>query len=239
MLEIVQNRAAAMAKDYREHGAAYEVVRVLTSPVRRALVRLEVENPHNLPADGAVVIVANHLSFIDSVLMMFSFSRPVSVLGKAEYTDHRITNWLFCGAGMIPIRRENPGDLTHAFEQVGEVLQRGEVVAVFPEGTRSRDGLLHRGHSGAAHLALTTGAKLLPVGITGTDKCLPTGTRIVRPFRHATIRVGTPISPADEGFAKSTNRARREITDRLMAEIQCLCGQDYVGEYAPLTTSPT
>jgi 1-acyl-sn-glycerol-3-phosphate acyltransferase len=168
---------------------------------------------------------------------MFALPRPVSVLGKAEYTDHRITKWLFCGSGMIPIRRENPADLVRAFAQVGEVLERGEVVGMFPEGTRSRDGLLHRGHSGAAHLALTTGAPLVPVGIIGTDEILPTGARLVRPFRHATISLGAPIYAADAGFTKSTNRARREITDQFMGEIRRLCRQDYVDAYAPLPTA--
>jgi 1-acyl-sn-glycerol-3-phosphate acyltransferase len=171
---------------------------------------------------------------------MFALPRPVSVLGKAEYTDRRLTNWLFCGAGLIPIRRENPADLVRAFAQVGEVLDRGEVVGLFPEGTRSRDGLLHRGHSGAAHLALTTGVPIVPVGIIGTDQILPTGARLVRPFRRATIRVGEPFRAPDAGFTSSTNRARREITDRFMNDIRSLCRQEYVDEYAlrpPATVS--
>jgi 1-acyl-sn-glycerol-3-phosphate acyltransferase len=224
-------------RDWQRHGSAYEVARLLTAPARRGLVRLDVVNAENLPTEGPVIIVANHLSFFDSVLLMFALPRPVSVLGKAEYTDHRITKWLFCGSGMIPIRRENPADLVRAFAQVGEVLERGEVVGMFPEGTRSRDGLLHRGHSGAAHLALTTGAPLVPVGIIGTDQILPTGARLVRPFRHATISVGAPIHAADAGFTKSTNRARREITDQFMSEIRRLCRQDYVDSYAPLPTA--
>jgi len=226
-----------MVRDWRSHGSAYEVARLLTAPARRGLVRLDVVNPENLPTEGPAIVVANHLSFFDSVLLMFALPRPVSVLGKAEYTDHRLTKWLFCGSGMIPIRRENPADLVRAFAQVGDVLERGEVVGMFPEGTRSRDGLLHRGHSGAAHLALTTGAPLVPVGIIGTDQILPTGARLVRPFRHATISVGTPIHAADAGFTKSTNRARREITDQFMSEIRRLCRQDYVDEYAPLPTA--
>lgn len=157
----------------------------------------------------------------------------MSVLGKAEYTDHRLTKWLFCGAGMIPIRREDPGDLSRAFAQVGELLGRGQVVGLFPEGTRSRDGLLHRGHSGAAHLALTTGAPIVPVGIVGTDRILPTGARLVRPFRRATISLGEPIVAADLGFTGSTRGARRGLTDRLMVEIGRLCRQDYSDEYAP------
>jgi len=239
MFESIQRKAAAVVRDWREHGSAYEVARVMTAPARRGLIRLEVEHSENLPTEGPVIVAANHLSFFDSILMMFALPRPVSFLGKAEYTDNRVTSWLFCGAGMIPVRRENPGDLAHAFEEVGQVLDRGEVVGVFPEGTRSRDGLLHRGHSGAAHLALTTGAPLVPIGIIGTDKCLPTGARIVRPFRRATIRVGRPIDPVAAGFTRSTNRARREITDRVMAEIQRLCEQDYVNEYASLPVAST
>jgi 1-acyl-sn-glycerol-3-phosphate acyltransferase len=225
---------APIVRDWREHGSAYEVARVLTAPARRILVRLEVEHAESLPPEGPVLIAANHLSFIDSVLLMFALPRPVAFLGKAEYTRHRFTRWLFCGAGMIPIRREDPTDLVRAFEQVGAVLDEGGVVALFPEGTRSRDGLLHRGHSGAAHLALTSGAPLVPVGIVGTDTVLPTGAKIVRPFRRATIRVGSPIRPADEGWTRSTNRSRRAVTDRLMEEIQHLCHQRYVDRFAPL-----
>jgi 1-acyl-sn-glycerol-3-phosphate acyltransferase len=237
VVDIVRRWVAPIVREWHEHGSAYEVARLLTAPARHGLIRLTVEHPENLPTQGPVIVVANHRSFFDSVLLMFALPRPVSVLGKAEYTDRRITKWLFCGAGMIPIRRENPGDLVQAFAQIDEVLDRGEVVGLFPEGTRSRDGLLHRGHSGAAHLALTTGAPIVPVGIIGTDRILPTGARLVRPFRHATISLGEPIRTADAGFTSSTNRARREITDRLMSEIRRLCRQDYVDQYAPLPSA--
>jgi 1-acyl-sn-glycerol-3-phosphate acyltransferase len=237
VVDIIQLCVTPIAREWHEHGSAYEIARMLTAPARRGLVRLAVEHPENLPTDGPAIVVANHLSFFDSVLLMFALPRPVSVLGKAEYTDRRITNWLFCGAGMIPIRRDNPGDLVHAFAQVYDVLDRGEVVGLFPEGTRSRDGLLHRGHSGAAHLALTTGAPIVPVGIIGTDRILPTGARLVRPFRRATISLGEPIFTADAGFTSSMNRARREITDRFMCEIRRLCRQDYVDQYAPLPSA--
>ncbi len=234
MANVIQRMVAPMVQDWRDHGSAYEVTRLLTAPARRILIRLEVEQPEHLPTSGPVIVVANHLSFIDSVLLMFALPRPVSVLGKAEYTDNRITNWLFCGSGMIPIRRENPGDLGRALRQIGDVLERDEVVGLFPEGTRSPDGMLHRGHSGAAHLALTTGAPIVPVGIVGTDQVLPTGASIVRPFRRARISVGEPIDVASLGYAKSTNRARREVTDLLMDGIRRRCGQQYVDEYAQL-----
>jgi 1-acyl-sn-glycerol-3-phosphate acyltransferase len=237
VVHLVERRVAPIVREWREHGNAYEIARLLTAPARRGLVLLAVEHPENLPTEGPAIVVANHLSFFDSVLLLFALPRPVSVLGKAEYTEQRITKWLFCGAGMIPIRRGSPGDLGHAFARVGEVLGRGEVVGLFPEGTRSRDGLLHRGHSGAAHLALTTGAPIVPLGITGTDRILPPGARVVRPFRHATLRLGEPIRTADVGFTRSTTRARHEVTERFMNEIRQLCQQDYVDQYAPLPSA--
>ena len=186
------------------------VAKVLSAPARRGLVRLTVEGVEHLPADGPAIIAANHLSFFDSVLLLFDLPRRVYALGKAEYADRRITGWLFCGAGMIPIRREQPGDLAGAFEQAREVLDAGKVLAIFPEGTRTRDGQLHRGHSGAAHLALETGAPLIPVGIIGTDQILPTGATIVRPFRKATLRIGPPIDPPRAGSPGArTERAVR------------------------------
>jgi 1-acyl-sn-glycerol-3-phosphate acyltransferase len=81
---------------------------------------------------------------------------------------------------------------------------------------------------------LETGAPLVPVGIIGTDHVLPTGTRLVRPFRRATLRVGRPIHPASSGATTSTNRARRALTDELMVQIRRLSEQHYVDDYAPL-----
>jgi 1-acyl-sn-glycerol-3-phosphate acyltransferase len=236
VFDVVRQWVAQAEGDWRAHGTAYELVRVFTAPARRGLVRLNVEGAEHLPADGPAILVANHVSFFDSVLLMFSLPRPVAFIGKAEYTDNPVTNWLFCGAGMIPVRRENPGDLPHVFDEVAEVLGRGELIGVFPEGTRSRDGQLHRGHVGAAHLALTTGAPIVPVGIVGTDRVLPTGARLVRPFQHATITLGEPIRANEMGLNKSTNRARRALTDRFMAEVADLCEEPYVDEYASLRT---
>ena len=111
VFDAVRQLASRVEGDWRAHGTAYELVRVLTAPARRGLVRLRVEGTEHLPSEGPAILVANHVSFFDSVLLMFSLPRPVAFIGKAEYTDNPLTNWLFCGAGMIPVRRENPGDL--------------------------------------------------------------------------------------------------------------------------------
>jgi 1-acyl-sn-glycerol-3-phosphate acyltransferase len=217
--------------------AAALTARLLTLPARRVLVRLRIDGAEHLPVDGPVIVAANHLSFFDSVLLMFSLPRPVRMLGKAEYTDHRFTNWLFCGAGMIPVRRQHLGEAVHALQLVEDVLLAGDAVGLFPEGTRSRDGLLHRGHPGVAHLALRTGAPIVPVGLEGTDDIMPTGARIVRPFRRATIRLGAPIDPRRLGYERSTHRARRAVTDELMHRIGQLSHQRYDDQYAPIPTT--
>ena len=234
----VRGRLKVLRGRWPAGSGARVVARALSAPVRRGLVRLRVEGIENLPSEGPAIIAANHLSFFDSVLLLFALPRRVYALGKAEYTERRITRWLFCGAGMIPVRREHPGDLAGAFDQARAVLDAGGVLAIFPEGTRSRDGQLHRGHSGAAHLALETGAPLIPIGIIGTDQILPTGARLVRPFRRATLRIGKPIWPAVSGFTKSTKRARRTTTDQLMVEIRRLSEQQYINDYTPLAMRP-
>jgi len=217
-----------------ETPAAHRAARLLTVPVRRGLVRLRVEGGQNLPATGPAVITANHLSFLDSVLLMFSLPRPVSLLGKAEYTDNPITNWLFCGAGMIPVRRATPAGLLRALDDAVAILEAGGLVGIFPEGTRSRDGLLHRGHPGAAHLALRANAPVVPVGIEGTERVQPIGTHLLRPFRRATLRVGEPIAPPPAGSGHSNHVLRRSLTDQVMTAIATLSHQRYVDDYAPL-----
>ncbi len=234
MVSKVSATLERLRAEWVDRGLAYDIAKVLTLPARRLLVRLRVEGAEHLPADGPVIVAANHLSFFDSVLLMFSLPRQVCMLGKAEYSDRRLTRWRFCGAGMVPVRRQRPGDAVHALDEIREVLDEGRVIGIFPEGTRSRDGLLHRGHVGAAHLALSAGVPLVPVGIEGTDRILPSGTRIVRPFRTATLRIGPPIDPRSMGCERSTNRARRAVTDELMSEIRRLSHQRYVDEYAPL-----
>jgi len=224
----------AMAYEWRERGTPYEVTRLLTAPVRHGLVRASVEHAERFPVDGPAIVVANHVSFFDSVLLMFGLPRPVALLGKAEYTERVLTRWLFCGAGMIPVRRDDPTDGARAVQDLQRVLGDGGVVGIYPEGTRSRDGCLHRGHTGAAHLSLLTGAPIVPVGIVGTDQILPTGARVVRPFRRAVLSIGEPIVPPHSGPDASTNRRRRQLTNDMMSAVRSLSGQTYTDEFAPM-----
>jgi 1-acyl-sn-glycerol-3-phosphate acyltransferase len=235
----LRSRFGEVRAEWRERGSAYEIAKLMTVPARRLLVKVRIEGIEHLPVDGPAIIAANHLSFFDSVLLMFDLPRQVRMLGKAEYTDRRLTKWLFVGAGMIPVRREHLGDTPAALGQVQAELEGGHAVGLFPEGTRSRDGMLHRGHCGAAHLAISTGAPLIPVGLEGTDQILPTGKRIVRPFRTATVRIGPAIPLAELGVTRSTNKNRKLVTSELMRRSRALSHQGYVDSFAPLPVEAT
>lgn len=201
-----------------------------TRPLYKGMVRVRVEGADNVPSDGGVVLAPNHISFFDSVAMIFSVPRRVFFLGKAEYMTSRATATLFPAMGMIPLDREQARRAAAALDVATGVLSRGNALTIYPEGTRSRDGLLHRGHTGVAQLALKSGAPIVPVGLIDTDRIQPIGARVPRPFRQATVRFGSPLDPALYGG--SARRRRQLMTDDLMEAIRRLTGQDTSDDFA-------
>ena len=140
------------------------------------------------------------------------------------------TRRLFPAMGLIPIDREQARRAVAALEVAAGVLGRGDVLGIYPEGTRSRDGLLHRGHTGVAQLALMSGAPIVPVGLVGTDHIQPVGTKVPRPFRGAVVRFGEPLDPA--AYGGSARRRRQLLTDDLMEAIRRLSGQQVSDDFA-------
>lgn len=201
----------------------HAVTRAATHPLREWWLDVEIENANIVPEFGGAIIAANHLSFIDSMLLMYGLGRPVSFLGKVEYMDSFVTRSLFPAVGMIPVDRSGCG-LAGSLREARRRLENGELVGIFPEGTRSRDGRLHPGHSGVAHLLLQTGCPVVPVGIIGTDRAQPVGDRRIR-RTPITIRVGPLIGPARASGARPTMRDRLAVTDEVMASIASLSGQ--------------
>jgi len=206
---------------------------MLRRPVRRAY-DVHVEGISGLP-EGPAILAANHRSFMDSVFLALVVDRPVTFLAKAEYFDRRRTAWIFRSTGQIPLRRGSPKGARQAMAAACEVLDQGGVVGIYPEGTRSRDGRLHRGNLGPARLAATSGAPIVPVGLVGTDKVQEPDKRLPRVGQRVTLRFGSPVRL--EPTAAGDHAELRHATDRLMSDIAGLCGQDYDDHYASLVTA--
>jgi len=198
--------------------------RGLSAPLRNRWLDVTHVGLENVPATGPVVLAANHLAFIDSLLVMYSLDRRLSFLGKSEYLEHPIARRLFPMTGMLPLDRSGKR-VRVTLDRVHEILDEGGVVGVHPEGTRSRDGLLNPGSPGVAQMALRSGAPIIPVALTGTGEAQPVGKIIPRFHSPIEIRFGAPIGMGRWANNKRTSTARAELTEEVMQSIAALSGQ--------------
>lgn len=218
--------------DEREYGKLYPVAKTLIRPMMHALWRINVTGLHHVPAEGAAIFCPNHISFFDSLVLPVVLPRRISYVGKAEYMDSWKTRYVFPAVGMIPIDRGGGSASQRALDTAARVLEQGEFFGIYPEGTRSRDGRLHRGKTGPARLALRTGAPLIPVGLRGTDLIQPAGAAVPQPFRSCQINIGQPIDVTRYLDRADDRLVLRQLIDEVMFEIRKLSGQDYVDTYA-------
>ncbi len=213
----------------------YRMAKSVLGCTLRAAYDIDIDGIGRLPRTGAVIVAANHRSFMDSVFLALVADRPVAFLAKAEYFDRRRTAWLFRATGQIPVRRGSPAGARRALDAALGVLRDGGIVGVFPEGTRSRDGLLHRGNLGPARLAQASGAPIVPVGLIGTEAVQPPDQRLPRLGKHVTVRFGEPLWPDHQ---PANPRAHlRDLTEQLMTRIAELCGQQYQQRDSHLVTA--
>jgi 1-acyl-sn-glycerol-3-phosphate acyltransferase len=213
-------------------GAAQERFRRVAAPIARRLWDIRLAGFDRLPSEGPAILCANHISFLDSAFLMLSVPRNISFIGKAEYMDSWKTKVLFPMLGMIPIDRTGGTKAALALEAAACVLRRGDLFGIFPEGTRSRDGKLHKGRTGAARMSIGTGAQIYPVGIVGTDAIQPPEARVPKLGLSCSITVGRAIPPARYAAMPERHHALRAMTDEVMFEIRELTGQEYVDTYA-------
>jgi 1-acyl-sn-glycerol-3-phosphate acyltransferase len=207
----------------------YQLTKIVTGPFLRLLWRPRIEGAEHVPATGPAILASNHLSIADSTFLPLMLPRKVSFVAKAEYfTGNPLTAMYMRATGQIAVDRESASAARSVLEAAAELLRRGELFGIYPEGTRSPDGRLYKGKIGVAWLALTTGAPVLPVAMIGTDRVLPPGRAIPRLGRIG-VRIGEPMyftgDPDDA-------RTRRDVTDQVMQAIQKLSGQEYVPMYA-------
>ncbi len=213
----------------------YEVMHSIVPPLARAVWRPTVVGLDRVPATGPVILASNHLSFVDSVVIPCVVPRKVVFLAKSDYfTGTGLRGaaqraW-FEGLGMLPVDRDDTRAALASLDTALAVLGRGEAFGIYPEGSRSRDRRLYRGRTGVAHLALTARCPVVPVGLLGTERIQPVGSRLPR-LAEVTVRFGKPIEVAGEYDGVPAGRARREVTDQIMAAIRELTGQEPAGVY--------
>ncbi|MEU5513136.1 lysophospholipid acyltransferase family protein [Streptomyces griseoaurantiacus] len=197
-----------------------------------------VEGLEHVPAEGPAILASNHLSFSDSFFLPAVLDRKVTFIAKAEYfttpgVKGRMTAAFFKGAGQLPVDRSGARGAGEAAVRSGiEVLRRGELFGIYPEGTRSPDGRLYRGKPGGlARVALATGAPVLPVAMIDTEKIQPPG-KVVPKLMRPGIRIGRPLDFSRYQGMEHDRFVLRAVTDEVMYEIMRLSGQEYVDIYA-------
>ena len=210
--------------------------RVILGPLLRLVYRPWADGLEHIPAQGAAIVASNHLSFSDSLFMPLVVPRRVTFLAKSDYfTGSGVKGWLtrvfFRGVGQVPIDRSG-GKASEAAIRAGlKVLRRGDLLGIYPEGTRSPDGRLYRGKTGVARMALEAKVPVIPVAMIDTDKMQPPGRLIPRVMRPG-VRVGKPLDFSRYDGMEDDRYVLRSVTDEIVYALMELSGQEYVDIYA-------
>lgn len=209
---------------------------IVAGPLLKALFRPWVVGAENVPKTGGVILASNHLSVIDSVFLPLYLDRRISFLAKSEYfTGTGLKGWatrVFMRAtGQLPIDRSG-GKASEASLNTGlGVLGRGELLGIYPEGTRSPDARMYRGRTGVARMVLEAGVPIVPVAMIDTEKVMPIGTTLPK-IRRPGIIIGKPLDFSRFQGLEGDRFVLRSVTDELMYELNRLSGQEYVDIYA-------
>ena len=216
---------------------AYFILKSLVlGPLLRLLFRPWVRGMENIPTTGAAILASNHLSFSDSIFLPLQTRRPVVFLAKSEYFTGKglkgaLTRWFFKSTGQLPIDRSG-GKASEASLNTGlRVLGQGQLLGIYPEGTRSPDGRLFRGRTGIARMVLEAKVPVIPVAMIDTEKVQPIGKRLPR-IRRIGIVVGEPLDFSRFTGMEGDRIVLRAITDEIMYELMKLSGQEYIDVYA-------
>ena len=197
------------------------------------LARVKVEGLEHIPAEGPVLVICNHCSNADGMLLMAfvvpAMKRPMGWLGKEEALRWPLFGWGMRQNGVFGVRR-GAGNL-EAFKLAKRVLDEGGVLTIFPEGTRSPTGALQEAKEGATVLAVRSGAPILPIAIVGSHRFWPKAKLLPRPRRRMKVRVGEPFMLTMPQGA-DRHEALRAATVELMRHVADLLPPDQQGVYA-------
>ena len=205
---------------------------VLVGPLLWAYNRPFSDGLDKIPDEGAAMLASNHLAVMDSFYLPLMARRQITFLAKKEYFTTpglvgTIQRWFFSGVGQVPIDRSDKSSQDAALDTALRVLGRGDLQGMYPEGTRSPDGRLYRGKTGAARIALAANCPVYPVVMINTEWVNPIGSWIPRPYRCGCV-VGDPIHPDDFRDAGDDYAQARALTDAIMEELARLGGQEYL-----------
>ncbi|MES9506228.1 lysophospholipid acyltransferase family protein [Streptomyces sp. NPDC000609] len=215
----------------------YQVLKyIVIGPLLRLFFRPRIEGLEHIPEEGAAIVAGNHLSFSDHFLMPAILKRRITFLAKAEYftgpgVKGRLTAAFFRGIGQIPVDRSGKEAGQAAIREGLGVLSKGELLGIYPEGTRSHDGRLYKGKVGVAVMAIRAQVPVVPCAMVGTFEIQPPG-QVVPRIRRVTIRFGEPLDFSRYAGMDNQKAAIRAVTDEIMYAILGLSGQEYVDEYA-------
>jgi 1-acyl-sn-glycerol-3-phosphate acyltransferase len=198
----------------------YRVVRVIVHAVCRLYWRVTVHGEAAVPASGAVILAPVHRNFMDFLVVTEVTRRKVFYMAKDDLWDNRLLGAFVESMGAFPVNREGTDRL--ALDRAQAVLERGDALVLFPEGTRRSGPAVTDLHEGAAFLAARTGAPVVPIGIGGSSRILPTGARLPRPAK-VHLEVGEAIeAPARSARGRVPRHQVHAFTEELGREIERL-----------------
>ncbi|GAB19360.1 putative acyltransferase [Gordonia effusa NBRC 100432] len=205
-------------------------------PFLRLIGRPKIEGLENIPVEGPAILASNHLAVVDSFYLPLMVPRRIYFLAKSEYFTGTglkggFQRWFFSASGQIPIDRSGADAAAGALLSARRMLDQGELMCMYPEGTRSPDGRLFKGKTGLARVAMETGLPVIPVAMIGTDGLNPPGTTIPR-LARITVKIGKPLDFSRFDGMAGNRFIERAVTDEIMYELMQLSGQQYVDVYA-------
>jgi 1-acyl-sn-glycerol-3-phosphate acyltransferase len=215
----------------------YWVVKAILGPILRIVFRPWADGVDNVPREGPAIIASNHLSFSDHFFAPLPLPRKVIFLAKSEYFTGRglkglMSKAFFSGVGQIPVDRSGGEASERALRTGLRVLAQGQLLGIYPEGTRSPDGRLYRGKTGVARLALEARAPVIPCAMIGGFEFQPPGKIRPRLGIRPGVRFGPPLDFSRYYGLEQDRIVLRALTDEVMYAIMKLSGQEYVDEYA-------
>ena len=209
---------------------------LVAGPLIKTVFRPWIVGLENIPKTGGVILASNHLSVIDSIFLPLLIGRRIYFLAKSDYfTGKGLKNWatkhFLLGTGMLPIDRSG-GKASEASLTMGlGVVAKGNVLGIYPEGTRSPDGKMYRGRTGVARMILEGHVPVVPVAMIDTEKVMPVGSSLPK-VRRIGVVFGEPLDFSRFEGMESDRFILRSITDEIMYELSRISGQEYVDVYA-------